>query len=117
MQELNRERPCAAEEEITIPLAEDAVNYLQRLDYELAGLQVLHTHALRAGVPLEQRMEVRRQFQEVFAEYQLAKDEMWAQYSGDYPRAVGWRVDFQTGLLRITSRRKGQEGGKVAHAE
>ena len=38
MQELNQERPCAAEEEITIPLAEDAVNYLQRLDYELAGL-------------------------------------------------------------------------------
>ena len=109
MQELNRERPCAAEEEITIPLAEDAVNYLQRLDYELAGLQVLHTHALRAGVPLEQRMEVRRQFQEVFAEYQLAKDEMWAQFAPEHPRFKSWRVDFQTGLLHIV---EAQGGGK-----
>ncbi len=112
MQELNRERPCAAKEEITIPLAEDTVNYLQRLDYELAGLQVLHTHALRAGVPLEQRMEVRRQFQEVFAEYQLAKDEMWAQFAPEHPRFKSWRVDFQTGLLHIVEAKGGgkQEG-------
>lgn len=115
MQELNRERPCAAEEEITIPLAEDAVNYLQRLDYELAGLQVLHTHALRAGVSLEQRMEVRRQFQEVFAEYQLAKDEMWAQFAPEHPRFKSWRVDFQTGLLHIVEAKGGGKREGYGH--
>ena len=65
--------------ETTIRLPDGTVNYLQRLDYELGGLQVLHTHALNAGTPLERRMEIRREFQETFAEYQLAKQEMLVQ--------------------------------------
>ena len=84
----------------TIRLPDETVNYLQRLDYEIAGLNVFHTHALNAGVPLEKRMEIRRQFQETFAEYQLAKQEMWSEFDADYPNARWW-VDFQTGLLHI----------------
>lgn len=42
--------------QMTIRLPDETVNYLQRLDYEIAGLQVLHTHALKTGVPLEKRI-------------------------------------------------------------
>ena len=86
--------------ETVIRLPEETVNYLERLDYELGGLQVLHTHALKAGVPLEQRMEIRRQYQETFAEYQLAKREMWAEFDAEYPNARWW-VDFQSGELHV----------------
>lgn len=87
-------------QELTIRLPEETVNYLERLDYELGGLQVLHTHALKAGVPLEQRMEIRRQYQETYAEYQLAKREMWAEFDAEYPNARWW-VDFQSGELHV----------------
>ena len=99
MQELKTLCPGMVESVIQLP--DETVNYLQRLDYEMGGLQVLHTHALRAGVPLEERMEVRRAFQETFAEYQMAKDEMWAQFAPEHPRFKSWRVDFQTGQLHI----------------
>lgn len=87
--------------ETVIRLPEETVNYLQRLDYELGGLQVLHTHALKAGVPLEKRMEIKREFQETFAEYQMAKDEMWAEYAPRFPNAQRWWVDFQSGELHV----------------
>ena len=77
----------APPDEITIRLPEETVNYLQRLDYELGGLQVLHTHALK--------------FQETFAEYQMAKDEMWAEYAPRFPGEARWWVDFQTGELHV----------------
>lgn len=84
----------------TVKLPDELVNYLQRLDYELGGLQVLHTHALNAGTPLEKRVEIRREFQEVYTEYQMAKQEMWAAYDKDYP-SCRWWVDFQEGVLHI----------------
>lgn len=84
-----------------IRLPEETVYYLQRLDYEIAGLQVLHTHALKSGTPLEKRMEIKREFQEAFAEYQMAKDEMWAEYAPQFPNMARWWVDFQTGELHV----------------
>lgn len=87
--------------EITIRLPDETVNYLQRLDYELGGLQVLHTHALKAGTPLEKRMEIKREFQETFAEYQMAKNEMWAEFAHKFPDCKRWWVDFQTGELHV----------------
>ena len=87
--------------EITVRLPDETANYLQRLDYEIGGLQVLHTHALKAGVPLEKRMEIRRAFQETYSEYQLAKNEMWAEFAPRFPNMTRWWVDFQTGLLHV----------------
>ena len=87
-------------EDTVIRLADELVNYLQALDFEVDGLQVLHTHALNAGVSQEKTEEIRRRFQEKFAEYQLAKQELWAPYDKKYPRAR-WRVDFQEGVLHI----------------
>lgn len=87
--------------ETAIKLPEETVNHLQRLDYELGGLRVLHTHALKAGTPLEKRMEIKREFQETFAEYQLAKDEMWAEYAPRFPNAQRWWVDFQSEELHV----------------
>ena len=86
--------------ETTVRLPDETVNYLQRLDYEIGGLQVLHTHAMNAGAPLEQRTELKREFQEKYAEYQLAKQEMWAGFAARYPRCRWW-VDFQEGVLHI----------------
>lgn len=83
-----------------IQLQEELVNYLQALDYELGGLQVLHTHALNAGATEEKTAKIRERFQEKFAEYQLAKQEMWAPYDKKYPKARWW-VDFQEGVLHI----------------
>ena len=77
--------------DVEIRLPEETVNYLQRLDYELGGLQVLHTHALNAGTPLEKRMEIRREYQERYAEYQLAKQEMWAEFDAQYPNCSSRR--------------------------
>lgn len=85
----------------TIRLPEETVDYLQRLDYELGGLQVLHTHALKAGTPLERRMEIRREFQETFAEYQMAKSELWAEFAPRFPNMSKWWVDFQEGVLHV----------------
>lgn len=93
--------PKAAVRETVIRLPDETVNYLQRVDYEIGGLQVLHTHALNAGVALEKRMEIRREFQEKFAEYQLAKQEMWAEYAPRFPNCKRWWVDFQTGMLHV----------------
>lgn len=81
-------------------IPEETVNYLQRLDYELSGLKVLHTHALKAGAALEQRMEIRREFTERFEEFQLAKEELWAQFAPDYPGA-DWHLDYASGKLYI----------------
>ena len=83
-----------------IRIPESTVDYLQRLDYETAGMKVLHTHALTAGVPLEKRMEIRREFQERFEEFQLAKQELWAQFEKDWPGAR-WRLDYTSGNLYI----------------
>lgn len=83
-----------------VRLPDEVVNYLQAMDYELGGLQVLHTHALNAGAPEDKVEDIRRRFQDKFAEYQVAKQEMWAQYGKDYPNAH-WRVDFQEGVLHI----------------
>ena len=47
-----------------IRLPEDLVNYLQALDYEIGGLQVLHTHAINAGTPEETVKRVRERFLE-----------------------------------------------------
>lgn len=88
-------------DETTIRLPDETVNYLERLDYEIGGLEVLHTHALKAGTPLEKRMEIRREFQETFAEYQMAKNEMWAEYAPRFPGAARWWVDFQSGELHV----------------
>ncbi len=88
-------------QEFPIRLPDETVNYLQRLDYEMGGWQVLSTHALNAGVPLEKRMEIRREFQETYAEYQMAKSEMWAEFAPQFPRFRRWWVDFQTGLLHV----------------
>lgn len=88
-------------DELTIRLPEETVNYLQRLEYEIGGLRVLHTHALNAGTALEKRMEIKKEFQERFAEYQLAKNAMWEEYAPKFPRAKRWWVDFQTGLLHV----------------
>lgn len=87
--------------EITIRLPDETVNYLQRLDYEIGGLQALHTHALKAGTPLEKRMEIRRAFQDTYAEYQIAKNEMWAEFAPRFPNTTRWWVDFQTGELHV----------------
>ena len=88
-------------QEMTIRLPDETVNYLQRMDYEVAGLQVLHTHALNAGVALEKRMEIRREFQERYAEYQLVKNELWAEFAPKFPDCKRWWVDFQTGVLHV----------------
>lgn len=98
--------------ETVVQLDEETVNYLQRLDYELGGLQVLHTHALRAGANREKLAAVKREFQETFAEYQMAKEELWARFAPEHPRFKSWRVDFQTGILYIVDPAdpSGQEG-------
>ena len=85
--------------DVEIRLPEETVNYLQRLDYELGGLQVLHTHALNAGTPLEKRMEIRREYQERYAEYQLAKQEVFRVYGADHAACKRWWVSFQEGVM------------------
>lgn len=90
-------------EETTIKLEDELVNYLQVLDFEIGGLQVLHTHALNAGLPREKVREICRQFQETYAEYQLAKRELWSAYNKDYPNCRWW-VDFQEGVLHIAQK-------------
>lgn len=89
MQELN---PSA------VRLPDEVVDYLQALDYELAGLQVLHTHALNAGVPAEQAEKLQKRFQEKFQEYQIAKQELAAAFGRPCKR---WWVDFQEGVMHF----------------
>ena len=89
--------------EITIRLNDDSVNYLQSLMYETDGLKVLHTHALNAGAPQEKVEEIRREYLDKMAEYQLAKEELWAPYDKDYPNARWW-LDFQEGVLHIAQK-------------
>lgn len=77
------------------------MDYLQALDYEIGGLQVLHTHALNAGAPEERAEAVRRRFQEKFQEYQLAKQEVFARYGGEHRGCKRWWLDFQEGVMRF----------------
>ena len=44
---------------------------------------------------------VRERFLEVYQEYQLAKQELWADYSKEYPQCKRWWVDFQEGVLNL----------------
>lgn len=90
MQELN-----------TIRLPDEVVDYLQALDYEIGGLQVLHTHALNAGLPEDKVENIRRRFQEKFHEYQLAKQELFASYGRDHAGCKRWWVDFQEGVMHF----------------
>lgn len=111
MRELKTVEPDKTAEP-AIRLPEETVNYLQRLDYELGGLQVLHTHALRAGADPEKLAAVKREFQETFAEYQIAKAELWTRFAPEHPHFKSWRVDFQTGFLHIVD----PAGGEAGHA-
>lgn len=86
--------------ETRIHLPDKVVIYLERLDYELGGLQVLHTHALNAGAPAEKVEEIHTRFQEKFAEYQLAKQAIWERFGKDHA-GKSWRVDFREGVLHI----------------
>lgn len=79
---------------------EKVVEYLQRLSYEVDGLRVLHTHALSAGVEKAQRAEIEREFLERYAEYEQAKQELWAPYAAAHPNAA-WNLDFATGVLTV----------------
>lgn len=83
--------------ETSVPLPDEIVDYLQALDYEAGGLQVLHTHALNAGAPAGRVEEIRQRFLDKYAEYQAAKQEVWGRYGSGRPGP--WRVDFQSGLL------------------
>ena len=82
-----------------IRLPEDLVNYLQALDYEIGGLQVLHTHAINAGTPEETVKRVRERFLEVYQEYQLAKQEVFRVYGADHAACKRWWVSFQEGVM------------------
>lgn len=88
--------------EIKIPLHDSLVNYLQALMYETDGLKVLHTHALNAGLSKEKTEEIRRRYLDVYAEYQLAKAELWGPYDKEYPKCRWW-LDFQEGVLHIVT--------------
>lgn len=85
----------------TIRLPDEVVDYLQSLDYEIGGLQVLHTHAMNAGVPMKRTRKIRRQFQEKFQEYQLAKQEVFRTYGTEYSACKRWWVDFQEGEMHF----------------
>lgn len=85
---------------VDICLPDEVVDYLESLDYEVGGLQVLHTHALNAGTPAEKVEEICQRFQEKFQEYQLAQQELWAQYGGDRHNCRWW-VNFKEGVLHI----------------
>lgn len=85
----------------SIRLPDEVVDYLQALDYETGGLQVLHTHALNAGVQAEKVEEIRRRFQEKFQEYQLAKQEAFAAYGAEHRACKRWWVDFQEGVMHF----------------
>lgn len=93
---------------VEIRLDDEVVNYLQRLDFEIGGLRVLHTHAMNAGVSEDKTLELQQKFQETYAEYQLAKQELWAQYNDKYPTCRWW-VNFQTGILHIQETDNGGE--------
>ena len=82
----------------SIRLPDEVVDYLQALDYEIGGLQVLHTHALTAGVPMHKTREIRR-FQKKFQEYQLAKQEVFRVYGADRAACKRWWVSFQEGVM------------------
>ena len=83
----------------SIRLPDEVVDYLQALDYEIGGLQVLHTHALTAGVPMHKTREIRRRFQKKFQEYQLAKQEVFRVYGADHAACKRWWVSFQEGVM------------------
>lgn len=84
-----------------VRLPDEVVNYLQALDYEIGGLQVLHTHAMNAGVPMKKTRAIRRRFQEKFQEYQLAKQEVFRVYGAEYANCRRWWVDFQEGVMHF----------------
>ena len=84
-----------------IRLPDEVADYLQALDYEIGGLQVLHTHALNTGVPEDKVLEIRGRFQEKFQEYQLAKGELFAEYGRDHKNCKRWWVDFQEGVMHF----------------
>ena len=46
---------------------------------------------------------IQREFLERHQEYELAKQEMWSRFSGDYSGAE-WRLDFGTGTIHIRER-------------
>lgn len=83
----------------SVRLPDEVVDYLQSLDYEIGGLQVLHTHALNAGAPAEKVAELQARFQEKYSEYQLAKQEAFAAHSGEHRSCRRWWVNFQEGVM------------------
>ena len=83
-----------------IPIQDSIVYYLQRLDYEVEGLKLLYTHAMRTLLPEENKNEILQKYQEKYAEFQLAKQEFWEPYKSKYLGAY-WSLDYASGILRI----------------
>lgn len=86
--------------QVKVELPGDVVNYLQALDYELGGLQVLHTHALGAGLSEDKTQELREQFQKKYAAFQLAKLEVAEEYR-QVINGEPWWVDYVEGVLYV----------------
>lgn len=85
-------------DQVKVKLPEEVVNYLQALDYELGGLQVLHTHALDAGLGKEKTREIRELYLEKYAQFQVAKMELALDY-GHMAPGKSWWVDYTEGVL------------------
>lgn len=93
-----------------IELDEGVVAYLQRLSYELEGLQVLNCHLIRSGAEGAAYERYLKAYQRASCEYRFAFNEIAGETLKKEMRRPedSYRVDFLTGEL-IVSRKEGPD--------
>lgn len=87
---------------LEIPVPEKLVDYFQMLDFEIAGLQVLHTHALNAGVSEEKCEKIKNDYLEKYKELQLLKAETEKEYLANIP-FTSWNLIYNRGIIYVTT--------------
>lgn len=81
----------------TVKLDPGAVEAVEAMDYKAAGLRVLHTHALTAGVGSKRIQGLRAECLKAHTAFELGKGEL-AKEAG-VPAGTPFTVDYREGTV------------------
>lgn len=87
---------------LQIPVSESLVDYFEQLDFEIAGLKVLHSHALRTNVPKEKCEKIKQEFLEKYKELNLLRQEVETEYLKDIVFTT-WKLIYNRSMLYVYS--------------
>lgn len=88
---------------LKIQIPEDVSTYLERLNYEQIGLRNLVAHMERSKSPDEKFCRVMREYRQISAEYEMAKEALCTLFVPQDYKSSGYsyKLIYDTGILYV----------------